>query len=132
LARLNRGWLDDVTPVLKQYGLMQFRIVARSSDDWAQYSLGPGGGTVVRRVPTRAQRTTPARPIAAERLEAAVDAPAIASQVVALLWIHDQPLNTSLDQLALAGSTVHMADVIEPAAALLSVLDVLEKIGIKI
>jgi hypothetical protein len=80
----------------------------------------------------RVMQIAPARAIAAEPLQAVVDTPAAAASAIGRLTIQEQPLNAGLEQLGLAGSTVRMADIIEPAAALLSVLDALEQLGIRI
>lgn len=130
LARLNRGWLDNVSPTLQQHGFSGLRIRGRSSNEWAQYSVRiADGATTTGRVPTPALRPVPSRTVTAQRLEPTPEGKPIETNVVGRLTILDTSLNESLSHLGLAGASIQMADVIVPATALLSVVETLQGLG---
>ncbi|MFO1093642.1 MAG: hypothetical protein U0992_10065 [Planctomycetaceae bacterium] len=133
LARLNRGWLDHVMPALQQYGFSGLRIQGRSSQEWAQYSVRiADGATATERVPTPVSQPVPTRRVTAQRLTPTTDGDPIEADTIGRLTFRDAALNDSLSRLGLAGATIRMADVVEPATALLSVLDTLQGLGIEI
>lgn len=132
LARLNRGWLHAVAPKLQQQGLDRCDIVARSTDEWAHYSVQWPNDRRAARSPAPATPAAPARSVTTRRIAEPIAADSVDPTPLGRLTVRDAPLNRALARLGLAGTTIRLADVAEPAEALQPVLKTLRQHGLEI
>lgn len=129
LAKLNRGWLDDVAPQLEQFGFDDIRISPSSTDDWARYAVSLSAATASRRVP---QRTTAARSVTSRRI--AADAVSLGPErpILGRIVFRESLARSLVGRLGLAGMAVNAADFSDQVTTAMSVIEVLQQYGLQI